>query len=109
MEVILLALAVAQKEKPGSFGAELHDGVLGLPIKVFHYTQTLNWSKAAEFFHGTLKSPESLQKALGWTADQCRQASDELGALLRGHVPDEVLDPPELEHHPMGAIPPDTD
>ncbi len=109
MKVILLALGVAQKEKPGSFGAELYEDILYLPVKVFRYTRALEWRNAAEFFLGTLSFSESLQEALGWTADQCRQASDELGKLLRDYLPDNAPDPLGIEHHPKGTLPPDTD
>ncbi len=109
MKIISLALGVAQKEKPGSFGAELHDSTLYLPVKLYRFTQEIDWRSAAQFFLGTLDFPQTLQDILGWSPAECKQASEELGKLLRGHLPDDVLDLPEMEHHPRGALPPDTD
>ena len=109
MKIISLALGVSLKESPGSFGAHLEGDTLYLPVKVYICTQNLDWKGAAQLFLGTIDFPEAFQESLGWTAQECKQANEELGKLLRGHVPDDVFDLLQSEFHPKGARPPDTD
>jgi hypothetical protein len=101
--------SVSLQVKPGSFGAYVDETGLQLPVRMYICAQNIGWQNAELFFLGTMDFPEILQEEFGWTADQCRQATKELRELLSGYLPDIVLNPPEIEHHPMGARPPDTD
>ncbi|MEK7131201.1 MAG: hypothetical protein AAB797_00505 [Patescibacteria group bacterium] len=101
--------SVSLQVKPGSFGAYVDENGLQLPVKMYILAQGIGWQNAELFFLGSLDFPEIVQEEFGWSAEQCQQASNELRELLRNFLPDIVLNPPEIEDHPMGARPPDTD
>lgn len=102
----LISDASLQK-KPGSFGARVDASGLYLPLDVHLCAQIAGWPSAEEFFLATFDFPDILQDTFGWSMDECRQASEELRNLLRGHVSDKVLDPIEVEKHPTGVPLPD--
>jgi hypothetical protein len=101
--------SVSLQIKPGSFGAYADETGLQLPVKMYVCAQNIGWQNAEQFFLGTLDFPEIFQEEFGWTAEQCQQASNELREQLKNYLPDNVLNPPEIEQHSFGARPPDTD
>jgi len=92
--MLKLLADLALSARPGSFGARLDGQVLYVPNEVRFVSRLSGWLTAEELYRAARETPALVADALGWTPDQCAQAASELRDLLRGTVPEDVLDPP---------------
>lgn len=94
--------------KPGDFGAEVEDGCLVFPA-VLHNLFSSHGLRTAErllsYAHVFPQAFRTMLSTAGWTRLETTQAVNALLALLRGHIPEEFLEPVEREF-PLGAIGP---
>jgi hypothetical protein len=105
----MLAIFTGHKlrSSAGSFGARVDEKGMHLPLNVRLIAMLAGWQTAEQFFLATLDFRQAFKDALGWTDEHCETASRELRDLLRGHVADEVLDPPAVAPNQTGAAGPD--
>jgi hypothetical protein len=90
----------------GSFGARLNHQArtLALPPDVHHLAKALRADTAAGLYAELCAHPNVAILGFAWTRSDFDAAMAELKALLRGQVPDAVLDPPPAS---TGEPPPD--
>lgn len=85
--------------RPGSFGAKVTKGKLGVPPEIMEILVSMNLGTAESFFEALYdprlqtRFQETLGEKLGWSVSDFMAAAFELGPVLDGHIADRLLYP----------------
>jgi len=96
MAPLILVTGHKLRSRPGSYGAVVDGDELRVPLDVRLAIMLAGWKTVEDFFLGVNACPNVFTAGLGWTEDDCRKAREELRALLRGRLPDWIIDPPDF-------------
>ena len=106
MQLPIIADATLPPAKPGDLGARLTGAALSVPPDVATALGRLSVGNAEELVSYLQSFPSAIASALQWTPDEVSEARQKLVAMLRGKVPDALLDPPPAIRRAYGAMDP---
>jgi hypothetical protein len=96
------------KWRPGDFAARLADGKLFLPPSVVEAFHQCGVRTSIELLSYTHAFPTAIKTLFNWTYDEVTASRLKLCEVLKGHVPNEFMDPPKpRRRYGFGALPPE--
>jgi hypothetical protein len=104
---LLIGPKHGQSSSPGDFHAEVTGEKLLLPADVVDALATLKVRNAIQFLTYVQSFPSAVAESLRWNVRDVLDAAHHLVAQLRGHIPEQILNPPAPEERRYGALHPD--